>query len=74
MKPQGTKNKQKNLEKEKVGSLTFPDIQIYYKPTVIKPVWYWHNDRQKDQWNRIESSDPRIYDQMIFDRCVRAIQ
>ena len=61
-------------KKNGAGGINLPDFRLYYKATVIKTVWYWHKNRNTDQWNKIGKINPHTHGYFSFDKGGKSIQ
>ena len=62
--------------KSETGGITIADIKLYYRAIVTKTAWYWHQNRQADQWYRIEDTEtkPHKYSHLILHKGAKNIK
>ena len=63
-------------KKNRTGGTRLLDFRLYCKVTDIKIVWYWDQNRNIEQYNRIESTEINIgtNNQSIYNKGVKTIQ
>ena len=66
-------------KKNGTGGINLPDFILFYTATAIKTVWYWHKDKNIDQWKKKRKKEgpeinPCTYGHLMFDKGGKNIQ